>query len=68
MLRSVFTPNRTECNRDHDKTPNNPKPIPGPGGAARSTYPPPDRQNLRLERRRPSLVYGLGDDGRDAHG
>jgi hypothetical protein len=60
MLRSTFTPNRTECNRDHDETPNNPKPIPGPDGAGRSKYPPLNCQNLRPERRRPSLAQGLG--------
>ena len=35
MLRSAFTPNRTECNRDRDETPNNPTHLTGVEDAGR---------------------------------
>jgi hypothetical protein len=35
MLRSTFTPNRTECNRDRDEARNNPPRFTDPNGVGR---------------------------------
>ena len=59
MLRSVFTPNRTVCNRVPDETRHNQRPFAGLRGLGRSTCRPALRRNNHAERLRRSLVVGL---------
>lgn len=56
MLRSVFTLNRTKCNRARDETGSKPKVLPDPHGVGRSAYGLMLSPKIKPERLRRSLV------------